>query len=114
MERIELSTLAREFGDGDSRIDFFVKRSTAWHRFVVADAIHAFLEEPKGLEWEEWCALVDLCSEDIGYPINTKKSGVHGRLGLTIDHEVQCGSDPRGWPKLTVGSTIFELWIGGL
>ena len=63
VKRIELSTLAREFGDSGSRIDSFVKRSTAWHRFVVADAIHAFLEEPKGLEWEEWCALVDLCSE---------------------------------------------------
>ena len=63
VKRIELSTLAREFGDSGSRMDSFVKRSTVWHRFVVADAIHAFLEEPKGLEWEEWCALVDLCSE---------------------------------------------------
>ena len=34
---------------------------------------------------------------DIGYPINTKKSGTHGGLRLTTDHEAQCGSNPRGW-----------------
>jgi hypothetical protein len=38
-----------------------------------------------------------LKSKDIGYPINTKKSGTHGGLGLTTDHEAQCGSNPRGW-----------------
>ena len=35
--------------------------------------------------------------QDMGYSINTKKSGTHGGLGLTIDHEAQCGSNPRGW-----------------
>ena len=35
--------------------------------------------------------------QDIGYPINTKKSGTHGGLRLTTDHEAQCGSNPRGW-----------------
>ena len=37
--------------------------------------------------------------KDIGYSINTKKSGTYGRLGLTTDHEAQCGSNPRGWAR---------------
>ena len=60
---IDLNTLAREFGSSVSRADSFVERSTAWHRFVVADAIRAFLEDPKRLEWGEWCGLVDICAE---------------------------------------------------
>ena len=60
---IDLNTLAREFGSSASRADSFVERSTAWHRFVVHDAIRAFLEKPKRLEWEEWCGLVDICAE---------------------------------------------------
>ena len=73
-KRIELSTLAREFGDSDSRINGFVERSTAWHRFVVRDAIRAFLEDPRRIEWEEWCAVVDLCSELMRSAVPTTES----------------------------------------
>ena len=61
--RIKLNSLIERVGERVDLIEKFGEHATAWHRFVVADAIHDFLEEPNRLEWEEWCVLVDLCSE---------------------------------------------------
>ena len=59
---LDLNTIISAIGK-EAQLENFGERATAWHRFLVTDSIHAFLDEPKRLESKEWCALVNLCAE---------------------------------------------------